>query len=63
MRKEPGKYLIECYDELGHKVSTLNADNLHKSESMSDDWCNSNDEYGAVILRVIKNSKFKGAKY
>lgn len=59
MRKEPGIYLIEFYDELGHKFNTVTAKKLTDSQIIGDSWCSQDHRYSAVILRVISNTKVR----
>lgn len=63
MRKEPGAYFIELYDELGHKVDTVNGISLTDSQKIADNWESQKDGYSAVASRVVYNTKMKLAKY
>ena len=59
MRKEPGIYLVELYDELSNKTSTSTATSLTDAQQLGDEWCKTSDDYSAVVLRVINNSKIR----
>ena len=59
MRKEHGLYLIELYDELSNKTSTSTATSLTDAQLIGDEWCKTNNDYSAVIMRVINNSKIR----
>lgn len=63
MRKEPGVYQIELYDELGHKFNTVSGKNLQLSEKIADDWEKRKDGYSAVVMRVVYNTRMKRAKF
>ena len=63
MRKEPGVYLIELYDELGHKFNTVVGKNLADSQFIGDQWCDQSEGYSAVVQRVVYNTKFPRATY
>lgn len=63
MRKEPGTYFIELYDELGHKVDTVNGISLTDSQKIADNWESQKDGYSAVAHRIVYNTKMKLAKY
>ena len=62
MRKEPGVYFVELYDELSHKFNTVTAKNFGDSQRIADDWEARKDGYSAVASRIVYNTKMKRAK-
>lgn len=63
MRKEPGIYLVELFDEYGSKVDTNTANSLKDSMAIGDAWKVDHPGYSFVALRVIYNSKSESLKY
>ncbi len=63
MRKERGSYIVELFDELGSKIYIEGAEHLNKAREISDNHCEMNEDYSAVILRVIVNTKQNNEKW
>ena len=62
MRKEPGVYFVEFYDELGHKFNTVLAKNFGDSVKIADGWEAKKEGNSAVASRILYNTKMKRSK-
>lgn len=63
MQKRTGKYVVERYDQYGHKKKLKSAKNYQIAVRKADDWENMQDGYSAVVLRILYNTKEKRTKF
>ena len=63
MRKVPGIYIVEFYDEYHSKVKTKKAKNYQDAAKKANKWKKKKAGYSASAELVVYNTEYEGMKY